>query len=358
MIRGQHINRSVGYRSAQCLDIRGGAQRRIHLGLGVVVIARGVGEQQVVRTCLAAHGLPRGARTAENFGTTGGRYMLRVVPGSNSPVEHDIALQHQLFRDRRPRAKSKLHLQGTSVHGGTVREAWLLAVLHERATNHLGHLQYAQHHLGVGDAVAIISERHGARLFHGSHGCQLFARAPNRCSSRNKYTRQVCLARPQAHELHKWPGIKARRGVRHAADTGEPAGNRCGCTSGDGFLVLSARLTQMHVRIDEPGTHHEAMAVDDFCSGSGQFSRLHADSRDTTADQQHVAGAVNSRVRANHSTSAQKGGAHRKRGYPELVAQRRRWMCLALPGVALPQVDTPQKHARPRLRRACGTFEQ
>jgi hypothetical protein len=33
-------------------------------------------------------------------------------------------------------------------------------------------------------------------------------------------------------------------------------------------------------------------------------------------------------------------------------------MCLALPGVALPQVDAPQKHARPLLRRACGTFEQ
>jgi hypothetical protein len=33
-------------------------------------------------------------------------------------------------------------------------------------------------------------------------------------------------------------------------------------------------------------------------------------------------------------------------------------MCVALPGVALPQVDTPQKHARPRSRRACGTFEQ
>ena len=283
----------------------------------------------MVRTCLAAHGLPGGARTAENFCTPCGGYMLRVVPGSNSAVEHDVALQHQLFSDRRPRTKSKFDLQRTRVHSGTLGEGWLLAVLHERATDHLGHLQYAQHHLCVGDAVAIISERHGAGLFHSSHGCQLFARAPNRCSARNKDTRQVCFACAQANELHQWPGIKARRGVGHAAHAGESAGNRGGCTGGNGFLVLSARLPQMHVRIDESGADHEAMAVDDFRSGSGQFSSLHADSSDPTANQQHVPGAVNSRVRANHSTSAQEGGAHRVGGYPERASQRRRCMRVA-----------------------------
>ena len=51
-----------------------------------------------------------------------------------------------------------------------------------------------------------------------------------------------------------------RRRVRHARHRGEAAGDRRRGAGRDRLLVLLARLAQVHVHVDQPGTHDEAAA--------------------------------------------------------------------------------------------------
>src|SRR5208283_1638268 len=53
-----------------------------------------------------------------------------------------------------------------------------------------------------------------------------------------------------------------RHGVGHGADGGKPAGRRRGSTCGDSLLVGLSGLAQMHMQINEAGSHDAPLGVE------------------------------------------------------------------------------------------------
>src|SRR5207302_6611437 len=77
-----------------------------------------------------------------------------------------------------------------------------------------------------------------------------------------------------------------RARVRHARDRRESAGDRGGGSRGDRLLVFLARLAQMHVHVDQPGTDDQAAR--DLDDGRAVDRQIAADARDAIAVDQYV----------------------------------------------------------------------
>ena len=72
------VDRAVGERGAQRLDVLGAAERRVHLVRGVVARDELLGEQQVVRRDLGGDGDAAGLRPADDLDGAGGRDVADV----------------------------------------------------------------------------------------------------------------------------------------------------------------------------------------------------------------------------------------------------------------------------------------
>ena len=106
------IDRAIGDREFQFIDIPLRTKRRVHLRAGVVAIASVAGEEQMVRRCFArdAMGAIRTntrTRFSQDARTSAAREMLRVIARIDACVESQIALEHDFFSIARPWQKTK-----------------------------------------------------------------------------------------------------------------------------------------------------------------------------------------------------------------------------------------------------------
>ncbi len=86
--------------------------------------------------------------------------------------------------------------------------------------------------------------------------------------------------------------VERRLGVGHAADGGEPAGDRRGGAGGDGFFFFLAGLAEVDMRIDQAGADDAARGVEQAGIGAevrrGHITHMH----DAAIVDDQIGGAV------------------------------------------------------------------
>ena len=103
--------------------------------------------------------------------------------------------------------------------------------------------------------MAVIGERHGAVSNHVAHLGQRFALQALRAGAGHAHAALAHLCGDRLHILHGHRVVHNRVRVRHGAHGREAAVSRRARTGSDVFLLLEARLAQVHVHVHQARDH-------------------------------------------------------------------------------------------------------
>ena len=176
VVGGDAVDRPVGERRAQRLDVLRLAQRRVHLARRVVAEERLVGEEQVVRRHLGRRRRSRATFASRRRRTAPARRDVRhVVPGADVLGEEDVARDDDVLGDARPAAKAEPRRDRPLVHLRAFGERVVLGVLDDRQVERRRVLERAAHDLAVRDAAPVVAHGDGAGVLQVGHLGELLA---------------------------------------------------------------------------------------------------------------------------------------------------------------------------------------
>ena len=283
------------------------AQRRIHLHVRVVGDRRPqhlVGEHEVVRRHLARD--LRAARFAVADGVERlARAHVRDVHDALGQLgECDVAQRHDRFSFARNPAQSQRRRVKAFVRDAVALQRLLLAVLDDRHVEHARVLQRAPHQHRGRHRMPVVGQRDAAGLLELGDVRELFAFLAARDRADRIHARQVRVGGFRQDVAGDARVVIHRVRVRHARDGRETAGDGSRHAGRDRFLVLLPRLAQVHVHVDEPGTHDES--VWDLDDRNPRIHReIAADACDAISVNQQVEHAVTAVRRIDHARSSQ-----------------------------------------------------
>ncbi|MPM17512.1 hypothetical protein SDC9_63907 [bioreactor metagenome] len=264
VVGADHVDRAVGDRGPQRLDVLGGAQRWVDLEGGVVAGHQICGQQQMVRGGLGRHPDTAGLGGADDVQRLPGRHVADVVAGPGEGGELHVAGDDRRLGGRRPAAQpelaGELALVAAGVRAGQPR---VLGVLGEHAVEGPDVLERPAHHLGVRDALPIVGEAPGAGgpVDQPQLG-ELLTGQPLGDRAARDDDAGALIGRDRGDLPGDVGGVGDRGGVRHRLDRGETAaGGRRGAGA-DRLGILAPGLTQVDVRVDQAGQRDQSGAVE------------------------------------------------------------------------------------------------
>jgi hypothetical protein len=177
--------------------------------------------------------------------------------------EQDIAAHHDVLRRRRNAGDAELGGDDALVHGAAAREVVVLGVADDGASEGQRVLHGAPEEGGVHDALAVVGEGHAAGLCQLRElGERLAPQAP-RDGADGVHAHDALAGGLGEDVVGDGAVVVDRVRVGHARDGREAARGRRARAGGHRLLVLVAGLAQVHVDVDEAGTHDLAGGVDD-----------------------------------------------------------------------------------------------
>ena len=281
---------AVGDPFAECFHVPGFAQWRVHLGSGAQCFDRFMGEQQVMGGCFGGDGLSCFLSSLDEFDGLAAGHVLDVVSAVDTFVEHDVALDDELFGDARPALVPEAGGDLAGVHGGVFGEGEFLAVLHERFAGLSDCLEDGPHHRGGFDDISIVAKTDGSGLITEGDLGELLPLASLGRGGDAEDSAASYPIRFGCDVLDNLGRIEAWDGIGHAADSGESAGG-CGFGSRfDVFFVGLPRIAEVDMRVDEPWGEDFAGGIDDTISGFVGDAGL--DGLDDALGDEHIADLV------------------------------------------------------------------
>ena len=298
MVGHDAVDRAVEDALAESRRVRGGAQRRVHLEVGVVGVGDVVlAEEQVVRRDLAGHGQPLGLGGAHELEALLGGDVGDVQRAAGHAAELDVAVDLELLAERRPAEHAEARGGAALVDDAVRGERLDLAVRGDDLVE-LAHVLHAgAHHAGALDAVAVVGEGDRALHDHVADLRERLALLAHRERADGAHVAEAGVARAVDLVADLGAVVGHRVGVGHRGHVGESAvGGRAGAGL-DGLLVLEAGVAEVHVHVHEAG--HEVLAggVDDLRA----LRRLEALPHlgDLVAVNEHVADVVEAQLRVD-----------------------------------------------------------
>ena len=222
--------------------------------------------------------------------------MGNVHPRAGIPGEHHVAGDDDLLGDPGPAGQTEASGQLALVTTGpVVGQLGVLGVLGHHPVEGLDVLQRPAHHPRVMDAPAVIGEdpHPGPRAGHQPQLSELVPGESLGDRPDRLHVDQSGQPPEVQHPLSRLCGIGDRCRVGHGQDRGEAADRRGGRTAGNGLGILTTRLTQVGVQVDQAWQRDQTVRVDglvDGLAGSRRVDVQHADLGDhAIADQQVLA---------------------------------------------------------------------
>ena len=305
---GHHaVDGSVENALVERRHVLGGAQRWVHLEVGVVggcdvVLV----QEQVVRRDLAGHGQALCLCLAHEVKALGRGDVRNVKRAAGEAAQLDVAVDLELLAKRGPaehaQARGGLALVDHAVRG----ERLNLAVGRDNTVELRDVLHAGAHHACALHAVAVIGEGAGALHDHVANLGELLALLASRKRTDGAHVAQARLARVVELVADLGAGVGNRVGVGHGGHVSE-ATVRCRASAGlDGLLVLEAGVAEVHVHVDKAGHQVLAACIDDLAA-LGRLEALPHGSDFAVVDE-HVADAIEVDLRIDRvRTPKQKG---------------------------------------------------
>lgn len=261
VVGDEAVDRAVAQAGEAGVDIGAGAEGRIHLEIRVVGRACVLGQEQVMRADLGGDAGAVALGPADQLDRAGGADVGDVVAAGGLARETDVALGHDFLGRGGDAGEAEAGGGDAGVHDAAAGEGLVLAMLDEEGVEHGGVLHGAEADAGLGDAVAIVADGHGAGAEHEADLGELFAGAAlgDGADGVDLAGGGAGLA---ADEFDLGVGVEGGGGVGHAGDGREAAGDRGGTAGLDGFALLLAGLAEVDVHVDEAGGEDFVGGVD------------------------------------------------------------------------------------------------
>ena len=174
-----------------------------------------------------------------------------------------VALHHLPFAGSRLPAQAQLEAGNALVHRMRAADLGVLCVLNDREADLGRQRKGLAHDVVVEDRFAVVAEGDGASLAQSLVVAEFFSLAAQRGrSNRKDVDHRAALA--VLHPARDGRRIIHRARVGHGAHRGESAHGRSRRTGGNRFFVRLARLAQVHVQINKPGSDDEPLQVELF----------------------------------------------------------------------------------------------
>ena len=331
VVRRDRIDHAVAQRLDAGGDVAVRAQRRIHLGVGVVadvavavraavavgsgVRVRGreadllMGEGEVVRRDLGGDVHAALACGADQRDRAGGGDVGDVQVRPGQVREGDIARDERLLGAGGAAAQTEPGGDPALVHLPLVNERRVFAVLRDRQPEGARVLQRVAHQPRVGNGVAVVGERDDAGLRQLAGGRELLAGAVARDAAERQHAHGGVFLGLAQHGLDGGAAVERRVRVRHRADGGEATARGRGRAAGDRLLVFEAGLAQVDVQVHEAGRHDQPGRVD-AVRLDHRVALVRADARDAAVDDHDVGDAVAPEGRVDHAAVVDGERAH------------------------------------------------
>ena len=204
-----------------------------------------------MRRDLARDGQALGPRGAYHVKAARRGDVLDVKLAARQAAQRDVAGDLQLFAFRRPAEQAEARGGNTFVDLAFAHQILVLAVAHDHAAELAGVVHDAAHHARALHAMAVVGERHGAVSDHVAHLGQRFTLQALRAGAGHVHAALAHLCGDGLHILHGHRVVHNRVRVRHGAHGREAAVCRRARAGSDVFLLLEARLAQMHMHIHQ-----------------------------------------------------------------------------------------------------------
>ena len=298
MVGDDGVDGAVDHAGDKGLGIGSRAQRRVDLeGRGVIVADVVLGEEQVMRGDLAGDRQALGFRGANHIKAARSGDVLDVQLAAGKAAQGDVASDLQLLAFGRPTQKAQARRGDALIDLAIADQVLVLAVAHDHAAELAGVIHDAAHHAGGLDTAAVIGERDGAVCGHVAHLGERLALQALRAGTRHVHATLAGLGGDGLHILDGDGVVDDRVGVGHGANSREAAMG-CGAgAAGDVFLLLEARLAQMHMHIHQARDDDLAgqVALDALLQGKAL-----ADLDDLAVADEDVGGFVQTDLRVDH----------------------------------------------------------
>ena len=323
MVGGDAVDDAVLEGAAQRGDIGCFAQRRVHLRVRVVVLARVIGERKVVRRHLRGHAAPPLFRPAEQVDGAAGRHVAEVHPATRQLGEDDVAGHHDLLGRGRDPFQTEPRRDQPLVHHPARSERRLLAVVGDRDVERARVLERRAHQVSGDDRLAVVGHGHRPRPHHLAEFGELFALLAHRHRADRIDAGQARAHRLPDDEPDRRLVVGHRVSVRHRAHGREPARHGRAGARRHRLLVLVAGLAQVHVHVHQSRGDDLPRHVPHVGLGSRQ---PRPDACDLAVLEEEVGSLVEATARIDHPAAAQHQRSH------QCIPPASRWAASASSG--------------------------
>ena len=264
VIRGHEVDRAVTDRLLECGDIIRGAQRRVHLGIGLVALHRVLGQRKMMRADLGGHPDPAILAPANELDRPTRAHVTQVDVPPRPPCQQDVADRHDLFRLGRNALEAEPGGDDPLVHRPAPGQRHLLTVIGHGDAEGARVFERGSHQLRRRDRLAVVAHGDRTGTDHFAKLGQRLALLPDRHGSDRVDPGRLRPQRLPDDEADGRLVVRHGIGVGHGADRRESAGRRCPGTGCNRLHVLTPRLAQVAVHVDEARRDDPARAVDDL----------------------------------------------------------------------------------------------
>ncbi len=161
VVGGNGVHSTVRERDQNCFAVRGRAQRRVHLEVGVVFAHVFVEQREMVRRYFAGDaglGALAAAHRLERVGSGKMRDVQSRFP--NLLRQIDVAVHDVRFGGGGHAAQAETKAGRPFVHGTAFGEARVLSMLHHRQIQFSAQPQGRAHNFVIEDGLAIVGDGH------------------------------------------------------------------------------------------------------------------------------------------------------------------------------------------------------
>ncbi len=260
MIGADTVKRAIPQAGDDGFPVRRGAQRRVHLQVGIVGAECLLGQSDVVRRRLSRDVDAVPLRPANKLNRHRRADVLQVDMGAGVVGEDYVARDYDVLGGMRPALQAKAGGDRALVHDGLLGHGFVLTMVENGQVEHLGVFDGPAHDLVAFNAEAVVRNGDDPGLLQRAVRRELLALHADGDAAggidmhRNR-------ARGVVDQLNGASVVGRRGRVGHADDRREAAGGGSHRAGKNGFLVGLAGFAEMHVNIHEARADDEAGRV-------------------------------------------------------------------------------------------------
>ena len=262
VVGGDGVDGPVAQPPAQGVHVGLGPQGRVHLVHGVVRGDGGVGEGEVVGGHLGRDGQALALGRGHEGGRAGGGQVQEVHRAAGEAAQGHVPGQHELLGLGRHAPDAEQARPLPFVHVAPRGQGGVLAVLGQDDAQGGAVLHGPAHEPAVLHPVAVVGEQAHAQGGHLGQGGQLLALPADGDGAGDAHVAR--RLGPEAQDLpHHGGAVDGGIGVGHGHHRRVAAQGRGPGPALHRLGLLHARLAQVGVQVDEPGSHDAAPGVED-----------------------------------------------------------------------------------------------